>query len=415
MNSFVSKMICSRCGAEYEVKGKVLMCKTQGCLGRIDIYFDLERVKEKLTKNKLVMRKRNMWRYKELLPVEKVHVNLEEGGTPLLKCDKLAGHLGLRELFIKDETRNPTGSFKDRPITVGVNKAVELREKVVVAASSGNAAVSLAAFSAKAGLKCYAFVPEEASQGKIAQLLFYGANVFRVKRVKEDEDPTVILMMEAVEKLNWYPCPSFGPFNPYQAEGPKTISFEVAEQLNWEPPDWVFIQIGAGGLIRGVWKGFKELLEMGWVERVPGIVGVQPVGCAPVIRAYRENMDPHRITPWKNPKTIATGLEDPYPWDGDAALKAMKETDGFGVEVSDEEIIEASKVLAGKEGVFASPSGVASLAGLVKALSQGLVDKSDKVLVLATATGLKDPAVIMSSMKTPPTINPDISELKTSR
>ncbi len=214
MSMFVEKMACSKCRKEYDPHENPLMCND---LGRIDIYYDYEAVKEALTKETLRNRGNDTWRWKELMPVdEKYATKLGEGGTPLIKAERLAEELGLNELYLKDETRNPTASFKDRAMAVGVAKAVEMGVKVAATASSGNAAAALAAYSAKAGINTVAFVLESASEGKIAQLLLYGAKVVKVRGLESGRDPTVKMLLEVVKRRGWYPCPSFGPFNPYQ-------------------------------------------------------------------------------------------------------------------------------------------------------------------------------------------------------
>ncbi len=410
MSMFVEKMICSKCGKEYDPHENPLMCND---LGRFDIYYDYEAVKEAFTKEALRNRGNDTWRWKELMPVdEKYATKLGEGGTPLIKAERLAEELGLNELYLKDETRNPTASFKDRAMAVGVAKAVEMKVKVAATASSGNAAAALAAYSAKAGITTVAFVLESASEGKIAQLLLYGAKVVKVRGLESGRDPTVKMLLEAVKRRGWYPCPSFGPFNPYQVEGPKAISFEVAEQLNWQPFDWVFIPTGSGCLATGIWKGFRDLREIGFIDHYPKLVVVQPEGNNPLVRAIIQDKKFSEITPQINPRTIASGLSDPFPWDGNGAMEGVKKTGGFGISVSDESILKAMKLLAKYEGLFAEPSGVAGLAALMKAIEEGLVERSDRVVVPITGSGLKDIEVVKEMAGDVPVIEPDPEELE---
>ncbi|MET1160095.1 MAG: threonine synthase [Thermoprotei archaeon] len=409
---FVSYLKCSRCGRIYKLEEKPVMC-ISGDLGRLDIYYDYKAISEAVKPEDLGSREFDMWRYQEFLPLPdpSYRVTLHEGGTPLIHAKRLGEVLGLKNLYLKDETRNPTGSFKDRGMSVSVSMAKYFGFKRVVTASSGNAAVALAAYSAKAGLDVVAFVPHFAARGKIAQLLVYGAMVFRVKWV-EAEDPTVKLMREVV-KYGFYPSPSFGPFNPYQIEGSKTISYEIIEQLGWRVPDQVFVPTGAASLLTGVYRGFADWNSIGWIKGYPKLVAVQPEGNYPFVRAWMERVppDPDKIRPWeKPPETIATGLEDTYPWDGDYGLRALYDTSGYGVVVSDNEIMEAVKMLAKYEGIFAEPSGAAGLAGLVKALREGRVDRDETVVVLVTGHGLKDPAVVEKSMGEAPLIEPRIED-----
>ena len=413
MSKYIKYLKCCRCGKIYDYDAKPVICENKD-LGRLDIYYDYEALKEFYTKEYVMKRPlMNQWKYFDLLPPknEVNIVSLGEGATPLIKANRLAEVLGIKELYLKDETRNPTASFKDRGMSVAVSVAKEFGFRKAVTASSGNAAAALAAYAAKAGIEVYAFVIEQAGYGKIAQLLFYGAKVFRVKGLGK-EDPTVKLMREAYEKYGFYPSPSFGPYNPYQIEGPKTISYEIIEQMNWKVPDWVFVPVGAASLLTGVWKGFKDYLNLGLIDRLPHLFAVQSTGNPPFVRAFKERQDPFNIRPWPKPHTIAWGLEDPYPWDGDAGLRALDETKGYAEEVPDEKIVEAMKLLARYEGIFAEPSGAASLAGLMAAIDEGIIDKSDKIVVLVTGHGLKDPDVVKEVMGDAPTISADLGEFR---
>jgi len=380
--------------------------------GRLDIVYDYDRVAESFSKSSIEKRvPRGVWRYWELIPVDQRYASpLCEGNTPLLHAQRLGGELGVRRLFLKDETRNPTASFKDRAMAVGAAKAVEMDRKDVVIASSGNAASSLAAYSASLGLRCTAFVPEDVAMGKASQLLLYGARVLRVKQVEEGRDPTVDLMMQTVKELGWYPCPSFGPFNPYQVEGPKTIVYEMVEQMGWSVPDFVFIPTGSGCLATGIWKALKELRLLGLIENYPKMVPVQPSGNMSLVRAILQGKSFEEVEPEKWPKSIASGLLDPYPWDGDAAIEGVRTTGGTAVAVEEEEIRDAVKKLARLEGVFAEPSGAVGVAAVQKLLEQGVLDASDTVVVLVTASGLKEPEKIASTAELP-LIQPALSEL----
>ncbi len=404
-------MVCSRCRTEYNPLSNPILCRNNDN-GRLDIVYDYDRVAESFSKSSIEKRvPRGVWRYWELIPVDQRYASpLGEGNTPLLHAQRLGGELGVRRLFLKDETRNPTASFKDRAMAVGAAKAVEMGRKDVVIASSGNAASSLAAYSASLGLRCTAFVPEDVAIGKASQLLLYGARVLRVKQVEEGRDPTVDLMMQTVKELGWYPCPSFGPFNPYQVEGPKTIIYEMVEQMGWSVPDFVFIPTGSGCLATGIWKALKELRLLGLIENYPKMVPVQPSGNMPLVRAILQGKSFEEVEPEKWPKSIASGLLDPYPWDGDAAIEGVRTTGGTAVAVEEEEIRDAVKKLARLEGVFAEPSGAVGVAAVQKLLEQGVLDASDTVVVLVTASGLKEPEKIASTAELP-LIQPALSEL----
>lgn len=410
--SFITKMKCAQCRNEYPPDEKVCMCPSKDD-GRLDIYYNYSALAAKVNKKILSKRAPSVWKYHEFLPVKSKRniVTLGEGGTPLQKASNLARDMGLRNLYLKDETRNPTGSFKDRSMTVGVSKALEFGTKTVATASSGNAAASLAAYSAKAGLKCFAFVLEFASFAKIAQIRLYGADVVKVKTVEEGKDPTVQMLRMAVEKYGWYPCPSYGPFNPYQVEGPKTMSYEIIEQLNWSLPDWVIVPVGSACLLTGIWKGFTDFHKIGFIDSMPRLAAIQPTGCAPLVRAFKEGKGPFETKPWKRPNTIAGGLADLLPWDRDAALVALR-NGGTAEAVSDEEILKAQRLLASTEGIFAEPSGVASLAGLIRLLDEGVVGKDETVVVLITGSGLKNPEAVMKTFKEVSIIKPSIEELE---
>ena len=396
---------CSKCGGEHDPSEQILLCPERD-YGRLDIIYDYESIKELLSRSILEERRGGVWKYRELLPAEESYApKLESGPAPLIRAQRLGESLNSTSLFIKDETRGPTGSFKDSSMVVGVAKAVELGYTVTVTASSGNAAAALAAHSAAAGLECTAFVLEFASPSKIAQLINYGARVVKVKGLGM-EDPTVKMMLATMDKFNWYPCPSFGPFNPYQVEGPKTMAYEMVEQLGWRVPDWVLVPSGAGCLMAGLWKGFRDFRELGLTDRMPRLVVVQSTGNAPIVRAYVAGRAGHDISPWEEPKTIATGLSDPYPWDGDAALQAVRETDGTCVAVPDKLILKAQRLLASKEGIFGEPSGVAGVAGLMSLLESGVIGKAECVVVPVTGSGLKDTGVIEKEAKRVPTIEP---------
>ena len=394
--SFVRRLVCSKCGTVYGPEENPVLCKNRD-FGRLDIEYDYGAVSAKLTGASLKGREaRDVWRYEELLPARREFaVRLGEGGTPLIRARRLGEKLGIKNLFLKDETRNPTATFKDRAMAVGMAKAVEMGVKDVTTASSGNAAASLAAYSAAAGIKCHAFVQEDAAIGKIAQLLLYGATTVRCAQEKEGEDATVQEMLRGVYESGYYPCPSFGPFNPYQVEGPKTIPFELFEQFSWDDIGAIFVPTGSGCLLTGVWKGVRDLKRIGLTGSYPRLVPVQPKGNRALTNAITKNLRFDQIVAEAYPASVASGLLDPFPWDGDAALEGVRETRGAGVWVDDRSIMQGVKELAAYEGVFAEPSGAAGIAGLKKLLREGLVGKDESVVVLVTGSGLKEPEKVM--------------------
>jgi threonine synthase len=408
---FVREFKCLKCGRKHRPSKGLYVCEK--CGGKLEILYDYGAIADKIDKKDLAKRPPGVWRYLEFLPItdRKNIVTLGEGGTPLLEAKNLARELGMRRLLLKDETRNPTSSFKDRPMSVGVSKAVEFGAGVVVTASSGNAAIALAAYSAKAGIECYAFVPAEVPSSKLAQLSIYGAHVIRAKP-KGIGDPSYKLMRMAHERYGWHPIPSCGAFNPYHPEGSKTMSYEICEQLAWEAPDWVVVPTGAGTLLSGNARGYLDFERLDFIKRIPRLAAIQAEGCAPLVKAFKDGTPPPKIPTWKSPRTVAGGLVDPYPWDADTAIPAIKTSKGTAEVVSDEEILSAERLLAKAEGIFAEPSGAAGLAGLRKLLNMGLVDRSDVVVVEVTGGGLKDQKTAMQLVKEPPTIEPELDQLE---
>jgi len=407
----ILELRCLRCGRRHRPSRGLYTCGK--CGGKLDVIYDYEAVAAKISRIELSKRKGGVWKYFELLPLarKKNIVSLGEGGTPLIPARNLAKELKMKYLFLKDETRNPTSSFKDRPMSVGVSKAVEFGARTVVCASSGNAAIALAAYAAKAGIKCYAYVPAGAPESKVAQLLMHGARVVQPKAGGAG-DPTYQLMLQSWKKFGWHPIPSGGAFNPYQPEGSKTISYEICEQLGWQAPDWVIVPTGAGTLLSGNAKGYFEFEQIGLIKGVPRLVAIQAEGCAPIVKAFREGTPPYEIPPWPDPRTVAGGLIDPYPWDADTAIPAIKRSGGTAETVNDAEILEAVKRLARSEGIFAEPSGAAGLAGLKKLLDGGVVSRSDVVVVEVTGGGLKDVATALKMVERPEVIEPKLEQLQ---
>jgi threonine synthase len=262
-------------------------------------------------------------------------------------------------------------------------------------------------------MKVIVFVPEHAAQGKIAQLSFLGAKVIRVSIEREGEDSAVTLFKLAYKKYGWTPSPSFGPFNPFQFCGTKSLGFELCEQLNWEVPDWILCNTGSGGLLAGTYKGFEDFYKLDFIDRKPKMVAVQPEECAPVVHAVLNKIVPLEFQDWtKTPNTVAGGLADPHPWDADSALEAIYKSNGTGIAVNEMDILETQKLLAKDEGIFGEPSGTAALAGLKHLIEDGTIDPSDTVVIPITGIGFKDPEVISKSIKVPRAIKPRLNELK---
>ena len=314
-------------------------------------------------------------------------ITLSEGGTGLHHCQRLGKKLGLKRLYVKNEGENPTGSFKDRGMTVGISKAIELGKKKVSCASTGNTAASLAAYSAKAGLESIVFVPAgKIASGKMLQVIVHGAKIFQVKG---DFDQA----MEAVEELtekrtNFYLMNSL---NPFRLEGQKTLAFEVCDQLRQAPAALV-LPVGNGGNISAIWKGFNEYHQLGIVNKLPRMLGVQAVNAAPIARAVKKHQK--TVEPVTKPRTIATAIRIGSPVNSAKVLKAIQESNGTADTVTDREILEAQKTLASLEGLFVEPASAASIAGLKRLKESGNLDASDLIVCVTTGHGLKDPSII---------------------
>ncbi len=372
---------CIECGKTYEDDEIVYRCE---CNGLLEIVYDFDKIE--VDKEKFKNRVFSVWRYFELLPIknrEKI-ISLKEGGTPLYRCRNLEEELGVKELYVKNEGANPTGSFKDRGMTVGVSKANELNIKVVGCASTGNTSASLAAYSARAKMKCLVLLPKgKVALGKLAQAMIYGA---KVVEIDGNFDKALEMVNELAKEGLIYLLNSI---NPFRLEGQKTIGYEIADELNWEVPDRVIVPVGNAGNISAIWKGFKEFYELGFINELPKMTGIQAEGAKPIVEAFKKGK--REIEPYENPETIATAIRIGKPVNAKKALNAIYESNGYAESVSDEEIIKAQKLLARKEGIFVEPASASSIAGLIKLLDEGVIDRSERIVCITTGHGLKDP------------------------
>ncbi len=393
---------CVRCGKEYKAVPNLTNCE---CGGILDIIYDYDYIKENLTKEKLAARDdRSMWRYRELLPVEETTPNtpLRVGWSPLYQADRLAKELGIAKLWVKDDGQNPTASLKDRASAMAVAKAQEAGAKVIACSSTGNAASSLAGNAAAAGLKTYIFVPSRAPKGKVAQLMTFGATVVSVQGSYED---TFELSKQAIDKWGWYNRNA--AINPYLSEGKKTVGLEIMEQLNWQVPDYIAISVGDGCTIAGLWKGLKDLYAIGFIDRLPRLISAQAEGCCPLNRAITENKPWHPM----EENTLADSIAVGVPRNADKALMAIRESNGLVVNVSDEEIMAAQKLLGRTCGVFGEPAGVTGTAGVKKLREQGILPADATVVSVVTGNGLKDVANAIKACGEPISIPSDMDLL----
>lgn len=390
---------CVVCGEEYDDDEVIYTCKKCGSvleLASLDVDID---------KSIFECRRDTLWKYKELIPVNSDHiVSLDEGGTPFCKCDKIGEELGV-DLYVKVEGSNPTGSFKDRGMTVGVTKAVELGVDTVGCASTGNTSASLSAYAARAGLRCIVFLPSgKVALGKLAQAMFHGAEVISIDGNFDEalEAMTALALDKYLYLLN--------SINPYRLEGQKTIGYEILQGLDWQSPDRIILPVGNAGNISAIWKGVNEFYDLGFVDSKPMMTGIQAEGACPITNAFKKNSK--EVIPVDDPETIATAIRIGAPVSSIKAMNAIFDSDGYSETVSDEEILDAQKYLARKEGIGVEPASAASIAGLRKLREEGVIDKGERVACVVTGHLLKDPNTAIDACTKPIEVSSDINALK---
>ncbi len=381
--SALSILRCTRCGKTYDPNELNTVCPA--CKGVLYAEYDIEKVKERLTWDVIKSRPRTLglWRYYELLPVRRREnvVSLGEGATPLLKAAGLGKALGLSNLYIKDESLNPTGTFKARGVAVALSKGIELGVRKFAMPSAGNAGAALAAYAAKAGVESVIYAPKSTPIAMITEIRAYGARLTLVEGSISDAARELSKREKDVFDITTMK-------EPYRVEGKKTMGFEIVEQLG-RAPDVVIYPTGGGTGLLGIWKGMLELREAGLLkdESMPRMVAVQSTGCNPIVEAFRKGWE--EVKPPSNPQTIAAGIRVPKPYADYLILKVLRESGGLALEVTDAEIIEAVKEMARFEGLLPCPEGAATLAGLKKMVNAGQIDKSEEVVLINTGSGLK--------------------------
>ena len=398
---FVSGLRCRECGRGYPAEA-LHVCDY--CFGPLEVSYDYEAIAATVTRERIAAGPRTVWRYADLLPVaDATPVDLGAGFTPLVRADRLAAELGLGELWIKDDTANPTGSFKDRVVSVALTKARQLGFKVAACASTGNLANSVAAHAARAGMDSVVLIPADLETAKITMTTIYGGKVIAVEGTYDDVNRLCAELTS--ERPSW----AFVNVNvrTYYAEGSKTLAFEIAEQLGWDPPDHVVVPIGSGSQLTKVSKGFHELSQVGLVEgeRSIRISGAQAEGCSPVATAFAEGTD--AIRPVK-PSTIAKSLAIGNPADGWYALDVIRKSGGSCAAVTDGEIIEAIGLLARTEGIFAETAGGVTIATLAKLAAQGVIRSDERVVAIVTGHGLKTVEALAGTAAPTATITPTL-------
>jgi threonine synthase len=396
---------CIECGKLHPLDRAAYSC--QECGNLLEVRLDASLSADRLAKANHLSRPLSVWRYRELIPVgEHARIySINEGGTPLIKCDRLAEELGLKNLRIKFDGTNPTGSFKDRGMTVGITKAKELGMKTVTCASTGNTSASLSAYAGLAGLRCVVLIPEgKVALGKLAQAMMHGATVVSVKG---NFDQALDVVMKSSEGLGMYVLNSV---NPFRIEGQKTAAYEICDQLGGRSPAYLYIPVGNGGNSAAYWKGFAEYEAIGTVDSHPIIRGIQAEGAAPIARMFEKNSS--ELESVKRPETVATAIRIGNPANWKKTVRAIKESGGSASKVSDEEILWSQRMMAKLEGIFAEPAGAAAIAGLKKDIDQGAIDRSAEVVCVSTGHGLKDPDAAISQSVKPKTIEATLEALR---
>lgn len=398
MQSFLIGLACTSCGKIHDdMKTISLRCTT--CGGFLQARYDLARAANGLRRDDLSGTGRGIWGVFALLPVRGKNqiVSLMEGDTPLLPLRSWGKYHGLKAVFGKDETRNPTGSFKDRGASVTISKCREVGIQTLVISSSGNASAAFSAYSAAGKRNLYVLIRPNISLVLSAQTAIYGARAIRVGDNREGGQ----LASELCREKNWFDCAT--PRNLYRIEGKKTIAYEMAQQMNWAAPKFVVCPTGGGTNVLAIWKGFNKMKELGWISKLPRIVVIQPEGCAPIVRAFWGNVP---VRPWDTPASFALGITVPAPPGGDAVVDVLKASGGIAETVSDEEIADAERTLARQEGLFVQPASAASLAGVAKLAKAGAIAADDVIVCVLTGTGKNSPNVAIDIAGEIPIIEP---------
>ena len=397
---------CINCGSEYGIDEIVYFCRKCGDL--LEIKYEPEALAQAVSKSDWRKAPLSVWRYRDFMPIndQAKIVSLNEGGTGLHLCQRLAKQLGIRQLYVKNEGENPTGSFKDRGMTVGVTKAVELGVKSVICASTGNTSASLAAYAAKAGLQCAVLIPSgKIAYGKLSQAIIYGAKVIQV-RGNFDESLDIVLKLSEKHRTIYL----LNSINPFRIEGQKSLGFEICDQLNQKAPDRIVVPVGNAGNISAIWKGFSEFHALGVVKELPKMTGIQAAGSAPIANAIKSGSD--TIVPVASPETVATAIRIGAPVSWKKAMTAIRESDGTAETVTDEEILSAQKMLARVEGLFVEPASASSIAGLIKLVENGVIDRDECIVCVTTGHGLKDPDTAVKMSEKPVEVDAEISAVE---
>lgn len=402
----MSHQECINCHTKYDIDDIVYFCRKCGDI--LEIKLDFAGLAETLKRGDWKKVPLSVWRYRDFMPIHESTkiVTLSEGGTGLHRSQRLGEELGLKNLYVKNEGENPTGSFKDRGMTVGVTKAVELGARHVICASTGNTSASLAAYAARAGIKCTVLIPSgKIAYGKLAQAMIHGAKVLQVRGNFDEALEFVLKLAEKHESIYL-----LNSINPFRIEGQKTLGYEICEQLNNEAPDRIIVPVGNAGNISAIWKGLSEFYKLGLIKSLPKMTGIQAAGSAPIVQAIKTNSD--TIIPVAKPETVATAIRIGAPVSWKKAINAIRESHGTAETVTDEEILDAQKILARIEGIFVEPASASSIAGLKKLVKNGVIGKDERVVCVTTGHGLKDPDTAVKMSEKPLEVDADISAIE---
>lgn len=398
---------CINCKSTYSIDEIVYFCRKCGDI--LEIKFEAAELEDGTKTNDWKHTPLSVWRYRPFMPIHEAtrQVTLGEGGTGLHRSERLCREVGIKKLYIKNEGENPTGSFKDRGMTIGVTKAVELGARHVICASTGNTSAALAAYAARAGIRCTVLIPSgKIAYGKLSQAMIHGAKVLQVKGNFDEALEFVLKLAENHKDIYL-----LNSINPFRIEGQKSLGYEICEQLNNEAPDRIIIPVGNAGNISAVWKGLKEFYELGYIKKLPKMTGIQAQGSAPIAQAIKSGSD--KIVPIEKPETIATAIRIGAPVSWKKAVNAIRESYGTAETVTDDEILDAQKTLARTDGIFVEPASASSIAGLKKLIRKGIVMTDEKVVCITTGHGLKDPDTAITQSEKPIEVDAEITAIET--
>ena len=397
---------CIGCHVHFPATETAYACLTCGEL--LEVVYNSDKLREAVDLSIWKSKTPSVWKYEELLPIKpaSVKVTLGEGGTTLHKTTRLGKLFGLNKLNVKNEGENPTGSFKDRGMTVGVTRAVEINSHRVICASTGNTSASLSAYAAKASVESIVIIPRgKIALGKLSQAIAHGARIIEIEGYFDDALRTVLDLVKSDPSLYL-----LNSVNPYRIEGQKTLAYEIWDQLEGDVPDTVVVPVGNAGNISAIWKGFQDLYMIGLISRLPRMIGIQAQGASPLSEAFKTGQS--EMTPFQHPQTVATAIKIGAPASWKKALTAVKNSKGMMETVTDDEILESQKLLARLEGLFVEPASASSVAGLKKLVDLGSIGVDEKVICVVTGHGLKDPDIVYRSFEKPTVAKTDMQSLK---